>query len=319
MKKRSKLIMFCTICFISLTSLTAFAASLTITNPSFEDPSLGDGVWNNQIPGWTITGGAAGVWNPKAFQSSVTDPPQDFVDTLPDGVQVAYSNGGDLTQTLSDVITPGYKYTFSVWVGGRSSAYANRPYAAILFGGTQKLFEHPGNNPINDWFQVTGSYTSPVGDPNAGLPLIITLMNYDGTQLNFDKVELYASLVMSCQGFLPPFDKALTLKAKDSRAIPVKMILQGPKGNIITDTDIAPPIINVTYAPAVTIAGASADLVPNGLSDSGNAFRYDPYEQLWILNLATKQFSAPGTYTVTVAPGDASYSIEGCSQTFTRN
>ena len=96
------------------------------------------------------------------------------------------------------------------------------------------------------------------------------------------------------------------------------MVLHDLFGNIITDADITPPVINVTYGSSETILGYDADLVPPGLSDNGNAFRYDPLGQVWIINLATKQFTAQGLYTVTVKPGDDSYVIEGCSQTFTR-
>jgi len=123
--------------------------------------------------------------------------------------------------------------------------------------------------------------------------------------------------VLTCTGFLPPFDNPLSIKAKESRAIPVKMVLQDLFGNIITDADITPPVVNVSYEAGGTGPGYDADLVPPGLSDDGNSFRYDG--QQWIINLATKQFTSSGLYTVTVKAGDDSYVVEGCSQTFTRS
>jgi hypothetical protein len=308
--------------FLVALAFPATATTIPVTNNSFEDPPLNDGVFIYSIPGWTITGGDAGVWNPKAFQSSATDPPQYFVDHVPDGIQVAWSNNGDFMQTVSASVTPGFRYTLIVWVGGRSAVYSNKPYGVIL-AGTNQLpgAAITGNNPTNDWRKDTVTYTSQPGDLNAGQSLSIRLMNYyDGGQVNFDKVTLDSAYVVACQGFLPPFDNPLILKSKDSRAIPVKMVLKDLFGNIITDAELsAPPVVNVTYDTSEIIPGYDADLVPPGLSDDGNAFRYDPVAQLWILNLATKQFKAAGNYTVTVKAGDSSYVIDpACSQTFTR-
>lgn len=304
----------CVAGFIMAIPLPVSATSILIDNHSFEEPQLYKGAWNYEIPGWTIIG-TAGVWNPQVGQSSL-----EFVEGIPDGEQVAWSEGpneGGIIQNLSVTLTEGYKYTLTVWVGGRPS-YSNKHYAVILAGGAD-LNSQTGVNIENEWNKVTVTYTAQPGDLNAGQQLAIKLMNSDGApQLNFDKVELDASLALNCQGFLPPFDEPLTLKAKVSRAIPVKMVLTNLYGNIITDADIiTPPVVNVSFDSANSL-NYDNNLVPPGLSDDSNAFRYDPIDQLWIINLATKQFSSPGTYTVTVLPGDDSYVIEGCSQTFTR-
>lgn len=53
------------------------------------------------------------------------------------------------------------------------------------------------------------------------------------------------------------------------------------------------------------------DLLPVGQANEDNIFRYDPTNQEWIYNMATTQFIAPGTYTVTAVSGDgASYEID---------
>jgi hypothetical protein len=107
--------------------------------------------------------------------------------------------------------------------------------------------------------------------------------------------------VLSCvdDGFLPPFDVQLELKKKAKRAIPVKMMLVDESGFPITDMDISAPVVNVAYgALGPPFDGYDADLVPSGLADDGNEFRYDPETETWIINLATKQFTASGTYTV---------------------
>ena len=320
MKKRfakGVLYAFCILGIMAL-PLSASATNMPITNHSFENPVLPDGTWTPKtgyltLPGWTITGGSAGVFNPA---SNIGD---NFLAGV-DGQNVAWSNNGDIQQGLGVNLTEGYRYTLRVKVGGYG-AYFGKPYAVILVGDSQEIESVTGFNSQNAWIEQTLTYTSPQGDSNAGQPLTIKLMNYDGTQVNFDKVTLDASLVLTCQGFLPPFDKPLSLKAKDNRAIPVKMVLRDLSGNIITDANItAPPVVNVFFgdAPASQDPGYVADLVPSGLSDDGNEFRYDPVAQVWIINLATKQFKSPGTYNVTAVAGDDSYVIDGCSQTFTR-
>jgi len=126
----------------------------------------------------------------------------------------------------------------------------------------------------------------------------------------------------TCIGFEPPFDSKIILKRKIKRAIPVKMKLFDFDGNPITDQDVsAPPLVDVNYEQDTTLGqGYDVDLVPPGLSDDGNEFRYDPVEGLWIINLSTKQFTASGNYSVTaVAPVDSGYSIEPtCAETFER-
>jgi hypothetical protein len=214
----------CVIGFIMALVLSASATSIPVTNYSFEVPALGDGGYIFSIPGWEINGYtdeyfSAGVWNPRADQSS-----QDFINGIPDGNQVGWSNGGDIIQYLSATLTEGYRYTLTVWIGGRP-IYSGKHYAVIL-AGEADLNSQTGVNIENEWNKVTVTYTAQPRDSNAGQQLAIKLMNYDTIQLNFDMVSLDESLVLTCQGFLPPFDKPLTLKAKNKWAIPVKMVLR---------------------------------------------------------------------------------------------
>lgn len=200
---------------------------------------------------------------------------------------------------------------------------AGKPYAVILAGTS------PGSpistltssgvkyNEENTWREQTLSYISPIGDLNAGKNLTIRLINKDGVQVNFDKVTLDGTLSVYCTGFLPPFNKQLTLKKNDNRAIPIKMVLRDINGDIVSDADIEAPVVNVFLdnGPLPTDDGYNPDLLPPGLSDDGNTFRYDPDNQIWILNLGTKQFTALGTYTVRVKVGG--YYLD-CTGTFVR-
>jgi hypothetical protein len=320
MKKLSILCVFASILIMAF-AITLSAANIPINNYSFEEPELADGGYNTSIMDWTISGGTAGVWNPLVGQTTDgmggTDPSQAFVNGVI-GEQVAYSNGGDISQTLSANIIEGYRYTLKVRVGGRASTYSGQNYAVILAGDSAILAQETGVNIANEWLEEELTYIAEPGDPNIGQPLGIKLINADGTQLDFDKVTLDGTLSVYCTGFLPPFDKPLTLKKNDKRAIPVKMVLRDIYGNIVTDQDIEAPVVVVFLDgnSATDSSGYEADLLPPGLSDDGNTFRYDPDSKMWILNLATKQFTAAGTYTVKVKVGG--YYLD-CTGTFTRN
>lgn len=53
----------------------------------------------------------------------------------------------------------------------------------------------------------------------------------------------------------------------------------------------------------------TSQLEPLGSANEGNQFRFDVVTGQWVFNLGTKPFTAAGTYTVKVAPGDTNYII----------
>ena len=126
----------------------------------------------------------------------------------------------------------------------------------------------------------------------------------------------------SCTGFEPPFDDPILLKKKVNRSIPLHMQLFSD-GTPITDTNIAgaAPVVNVTYSAGTgPAADVTNQLDPVGQSSVGNEFSYNPAAEHWIINLGTKPFTAAGTYTVTVAPGDTSYTLSPtCTGQFVRS
>ncbi len=129
-------------------------------------------------------------------------------------------------------------------------------------------------------------------------------------------------LEITCEGFFPPFDQPLLLKKKSKRAIPVKMILLDGATEI-TDLDLSsPPVVEVRVGEdtGAGIPDFDKELLPPGLSDDGNEFRYDTDDMQWIINLGTKQYKGSLTYVVTAKSGDpSSYVINpSCSQEFTR-
>jgi hypothetical protein len=123
-------------------------------------------------------------------------------------------------------------------------------------------------------------------------------------------------------GFAAPFDQPIRLSARANRAIPLEMQLTS-NGLPVTDATIdgAPPVVNVNYAPAIGPAvDVTNQLEPIGQASEGNQFTFDASTDQWVFKLGTRPFKAAGTYTVTVAPGDMSYTISPtCTGQFVRS
>ena len=126
------------------------------------------------------------------------------------------------------------------------------------------------------------------------------------------------TLLYSCSGFEPPMDKG-AVKVKKNRVLPFKAELLDGAGNPLTDADIiAPPVIQVMYDSGEE--GDAVDVTDNALSaghgTEGNEFEFTGSN--WQFNLKTKDYSAPGTYTVTMVSGnEGEYVIEPtCTATF---
>lgn len=122
-----------------------------------------------------------------------------------------------------------------------------------------------------------------------------------------------------CVGFADPFDLTVLLKKRTNRAIPLQIQLRDG-ASFVTGASLAgsPPVVNVTYSnglgPAVDVTD---ELDPIGSASEGNQFAYSGGR--WYFNLGTRPFSAAGTYTVSVAPGDAAYLISPtCTGQFVR-
>jgi hypothetical protein len=194
-------------------SLASFASAgpvygnIPVVNPSFEVPSVGDAYpWYNG-PGGPITGWNAdpgtGVWNPfvyDAMTSTSQFTPLGLGQIA--GQQVAYSNGGNISQTVTTLLQANTTYVLSVLVGDRIDAgngeggYGPADYSVGLYAGSsptllgQKSGQlAPG---LGSFVTETVSYTSPgVGSPLIGEPLTIQIGS-SGVQYDFDKVSLTA-------------------------------------------------------------------------------------------------------------------------------
>jgi hypothetical protein len=126
--------------------------------------------------------------------------------------------------------------------------------------------------------------------------------------------------ILYCAGFQPPADKAITVK--QSKVIPLKAEIFDNDGNAVVggDPDVpTPPAINVSYQPQTGPAtDVTAGALPRGAGMGGTQFEF--LDGLWQYNLKTTNYSSPGTYTVTMVPGDTTYSISNtCTATFVIN
>ncbi len=136
-------------------------------------------------------------------------------------------------------------------------------------------------------------------------------------------ITLASNPPLNCVGYDTPFDNALFIKNKAKMVIPIKIALYDEDGFLITDQDVtAPPVINVKYSSASQGDGVENIEIKEftGKSSEGNAFTFNPDTDQWEYQLGTKQFSEPGTYTVSVISGDGlEYTIDDeCIQTFER-
>ena len=199
--KLTPLFLLFSVLTLGLIAPSAWADSVAISNPSFEmfNPLSGTctlcGNYNlGPIPGWTITGGAAGSWQPNSAFLNLP---------ASDGKMVAFSNGGTIYQTLGASLAPNTTYTLSVDVGSRADAGFLSNYTIELFAGSMLLNALSGSNGTispgtlqDEFFGFTTGTSTPTGDP-----LTIALLS-TGPQTDFDNVRLTAVSTVSEPGSL---------------------------------------------------------------------------------------------------------------------
>jgi len=176
------------------------AASITILNPSFEDPIAPQqgmtgfytlGVIDNWFNA-PASGRDQGVLNPSKSQE-LTGSDIFYDKPVPDGDQVAYSNGGTIAQTLVEVLRPNTRYTLSAYIGRRKVLAFPNNSIILLAGGTILASSDSVTPDPGTFLPVTVNYTSgSIGDPLIGQPLAIYLSSFD-VQTNFDMITLDAS------------------------------------------------------------------------------------------------------------------------------
>ena len=185
------------------------AALLTVANNSFEAPIITSPegfTVNNTITGWVVTptGSAlAGLINPFQAQNFAFTNATGLNNTFynpgvgaPNGNQIAYSNGGTISQTLTGTtLQADTKYTLSASVGRRRivSNFSGL-YNIELYAGGNFLASNSGVTPAAGTFEyVTVDYTSGVSvTPGQALGIRLTS---NGVQTNFDNITLDAASI----------------------------------------------------------------------------------------------------------------------------
>ena len=133
-----------------------------------------------------------------------------------------------------------------------------------------------------------------------------TLGVYDPSQ---GFVILYRTPVLSCAGFEAPLN-AGSITVKGKRVLPLKAQISGETGQTLA-TLVPAPTVRVMFAPAG--GGDAVDVSPSG------AFAY--IDGKWRYDLKTADFTAAGSYTVSMLSADATkYLVQPtCTATFVIN
>jgi hypothetical protein len=163
-------------------------ASFESTSPMFAAPCAGPGtcLFNfGSIPGWAITGGETGSFQPSSTYFNLP---------LPDGNIVAFTNGGSISQTLTGIsLLPNSIYTLSVDVGHRLDGLVTT-YSISLDAGSSVFCttgaSTNGSIAAGTFADVILTCTTGTSVPSGFLGIVLT---GTGTQVDFDNVQLNVS------------------------------------------------------------------------------------------------------------------------------
>lgn len=127
--------------------------------------------------------------------------------------------------------------------------------------------------------------------------------------------KLHDIAMYTCVGFQPPMHNP-PVKVKQDRALPLKMQLYDTNGNQVTDSEISGvPLLKVEFSQEIgDPIDVTDEAIAVGFGTEGNQFEYN--DDKWQYNLKTSNYSAAGTYTISIdVVGD--YVINpGCETSF---
>jgi hypothetical protein len=185
---------------VSSVFLSSGAIALPVVNSSFESlPSgglpFGCGTAcsysEDAIPGWTNTG-TSGQFQPGSGSGNLT-----YFNFVPDGVTVAYSNGGTITQNVGTA-TAGATYILEVDVGARNDGFHAPATVDLVIGGNDHfavgIYPTSGN-----WATYTLTYTASLADQGALMSIVLGTPFAQG---DWDNVRLSAVPEASTWGML---------------------------------------------------------------------------------------------------------------------
>jgi hypothetical protein len=179
--------------------------------------------------------------------------------------------------------------------------------------------------------QQVGQYSWPTGFGNArgGHVEVRENLAYaavyaeesDPPSVSFGGVAIYKLFdikTYSCVGFDPPMHNPPVI-VKKKRALPLKMQLYDANGEQVTDSEISvAPLLKVEFSPEIgDPVDVTDEAIAVGLGSEGNQFEYTG--EKWQYNLKTSNYSAPGTYSISVVPGDNYVINPECETSFVIN
>lgn len=177
-----------TIAVLALAAIPASAASIAVANASFETLPPGSlpfpcgtacSFSAGSVPGWVATG-ATGQFQPGAAG---------YYNYVPDGLTVAYINGGSITQTVAATAVAGSTYTLTSAFGIRND-FGN-PGSIRLVVGSNTIFATGTAPTPGNWSTYTASYTATLAD--VGGAISIELVSA-GAQGGFDDITLSSAV-----------------------------------------------------------------------------------------------------------------------------
>lgn len=166
-----------------------------------------------------------------------------------------------------------------------------------------------GRNGGDGWSEYFGGIIDEAAIYERALTPAEITQHYQNGLEGLNYCEVSPELSLSCQGFEPPMDKG-PVTIKKHRVLPLKSTLFYNDVQV-TDLDIvARPVIQISYSSGVGNAVDVTDYaLAAGQGTEGNQFLFDG--TWWHFNLETKNYSAPGTYSVTMRSGDETeYTID---------
>ncbi len=187
----------CAVMLFAAAATSPVSAQNLVQNGSFEDVPLGGLVVFSTcgagctysagpIPGWTggnsvslgagqVVGGGNGV----------------FINYVPDGNTIAYTNAVPLTQVLSATVVAGATYNFSVDIGLPIPPVAT-VFGFAVFNIAGNAITATGTAPTRgNWSTYTASYTASAADAGAGISISLETF---GIQGDFDNVIVTETL-----------------------------------------------------------------------------------------------------------------------------
>jgi hypothetical protein len=169
--------------FFSVGSLVSVANAtiITINNAGFETANTfdaGGGTYNHSVVGWDLDSGGFGTMLTSGFPVASTN----------GGVNNAWSNGGTISQSLTDILAIG-SYDLSVLFGDRTDTPFPTASIELWAGATLIGLISQASVPDGTWVNGTSNIVIGGGHAALGETLEIKLIS-GGVQNLFDDVSL---------------------------------------------------------------------------------------------------------------------------------